>query len=78
MSGCTPDPEDGVKEGEQDPADASVTPEGWTNIKQYNQRSTTPNGNTQKTGTVSVAVPYGKFVFLRNIYVTSDEVPLEI
>ena len=57
--GCTADPEDGIAEGEQDPADAAVTPAGWTGIKQYNQRSTTAVGNTQRTSTVSVAKIFG-------------------
>ena len=57
--GCTADPEDGVVEGEQDPADSAVTPEGWTGIKQYNQRSTTAVGNTARTSTISIAKIFG-------------------
>ena len=53
--GCDVDPEDGKPDGEQDPADLSVVPPGWTNIKQYNQRTTTKNGNTGRSSSTSVA-----------------------
>ena len=70
--GCTADPEDGMVDGEQNPADTAVTPEGWTGVKQYNQRSTTAVGNTQRTSTVSIAKVYGMiYIFytsLKNLH----------
>ncbi|CBY08581.1 unnamed protein product [Oikopleura dioica] len=53
--GCTADPDDGTTDGEQAQADKFVVPDGWTNIKQQNQRSTTANGNTGRASTVSTA-----------------------
>ena len=56
--GCAADPDDGVTDGEQENADDYVVPDGWTNIKQYNQRSTTTNGNTGRSSTISTAVVF--------------------
>ena len=56
--GCDADPEDGKPDGEQDPADESVVPSGWTNIKQYNQRTTTKNGNTGRSSSTSTAAVF--------------------
>ncbi len=56
--GCAADPDDGVVDGEQDNADDYVVPNGWTNIKQYNQRSTTTNGNTGRSSSISTAVVF--------------------
>ena len=56
--GCDVDPEDGKPDGEQDPADLAVVPAGWTNIKQYNQRTTTKNGNTGRSSSTSLAKIY--------------------
>ena len=56
--GCDADPEDGKPDGEQDPADLAVVPAGWTNIKQYNQRTTTKNGNTGRSSSTSTAKIY--------------------
>ena len=53
--GCDADPEDGKPDGEQDPADEPVVPRGWTGIKQYNQRTTTKNGNTGRSSSTSQA-----------------------
>ena len=54
--GCDVDPEDGTPDnGEQDPADLSVVPAGWSSIKQHNQRTTTKNGNTGRASSTSVA-----------------------
>jgi len=53
--GCDADPEDGKADGEQDPADEPVVPAGWTGIKQYNQRTTTKNGNTGRSSSTSTA-----------------------
>ena len=53
--GCDADPEDGKPDGEQDPADEAVVPRGWTGIKQYNQRTTTKNGNTGRSSSTSLA-----------------------
>ena len=56
--GCDADPEDGKPDGEQDPADESVVPRGWTGIKQYNQRTTTKNGNTGRSSSTSSAIVF--------------------
>ena len=56
--GCDADPEDGKPDGEQDPADEPVVPAGWTNIKQYNQRTTTKNGNTGRSSSTSTAAVF--------------------
>ena len=53
--GCAADPIDGIKTGEQAQADSYVFPPGYTDVKQNNQRTTTPKGNTLRTSTVSVA-----------------------
>ena len=37
------------------PADEPVVPRGWTGIKQYNQRTTTKNGNTGRSSSTSQA-----------------------
>ena len=53
--GCTADPEENYVEGEQYPADKETIPRGWTGIKQYNQRTTTKNGNTGRSSSTSQA-----------------------